>query len=109
MSGASLAPGSGLTPREALAALGEVLAEHPKIAVMSDEIYEHIQWAVDPYASFAAVCPRLYDRTVTINGVSKAYAMTGWRGGDLWAPGVDIGVTVPKMQDQMRSGITPLL
>jgi aspartate aminotransferase len=74
-------PTGAVYPREALAALGEVLEEHPKIVVMSDEIYEHIQWAVDPYPSFAAAAPKLYDRTVTINGVSKAYAMTGWRVG----------------------------
>ena len=72
-------PTGAVYRRGALEALGEVLAEHPKIVVMSDEIYEHIQWAVDPYPSFAEVCPKLYDRTVTINGVSKAYAMTGWR------------------------------
>ena len=49
--------------------------------VVSDEIYEHIYWGSSPYSSFAAACPALFDRTVTINGVSKAYAMTGWRVG----------------------------
>jgi aspartate aminotransferase len=72
-------PTGAVYPRAALEALGEVLTEHPKIVILSDEIYEHIQWAVDPYTSFAVACPRLYERTVTINGVSKAYAMTGWR------------------------------
>lgn len=62
-----------------LAALGEVINEHPGIVVLSDEIYEHIHWGKDPFVSFASACPQLLDRTVTINGVSKAYAMTGWR------------------------------
>jgi len=62
-----------------LQALGAVLAEHPNVVIASDEIYEHIQWADEPFVSFATACPDLYDRTVTINGVSKAYAMTGWR------------------------------
>ena len=59
--------------------LGAVLAEHPDIVIASDDIYEHIQWSDEPFASFATACPELYDRTVTTNGVSKAYAMTGWR------------------------------
>jgi len=59
--------------------LGEVLDQHPRIVIASDEIYEPIHWADDPFVSFASACPSLFDRTVTINGVSKAYAMTGWR------------------------------
>jgi aspartate aminotransferase len=62
-----------------LAALGAVLEEHPDIAVVSDDIYEHIHWGDAPFTSFAAACPGLKTRTVTTNGVSKAYAMTGWR------------------------------
>ena len=65
--------------RAALAALGQVIERHPRIVVLSDEIYEHIQWTGAPYASFAAACPALAARTVTINGMSKAYAMSGWR------------------------------
>jgi aspartate aminotransferase len=65
--------------RSELQALGEILAQHPKIAIVTDEIYEHIQWADEAFLSFAQACPDLYDRTITINGVSKAYAMTGWR------------------------------
>ncbi|HNP36419.1 MAG TPA: pyridoxal phosphate-dependent aminotransferase [Woeseiaceae bacterium] len=68
------------------AALGEVLAAHPEIVIASDEIYEHIYWARDPFTSFAAACPQLLGRTVTINGVSKAYAMTGWRIGYAGGP-----------------------
>ena len=62
-----------------LRALGEVLREHPRVVVLSDEIYEHIQWTGTTFASFAAVCPELYDRTLTVNGMSKGYAMSGWR------------------------------
>jgi aspartate aminotransferase len=60
-------------------ALGDVLRAHPRVVVLSDEIYEHIQWAGAPFASFASECPDLYDRTLTVNGMSKGYAMSGWR------------------------------
>jgi aspartate aminotransferase len=60
-------------------ALGKVLEQHPQIVIVSDEIYEPIHWADEPFISFATACPSLVDRTVTVNGVSKAYAMTGWR------------------------------
>jgi len=62
-----------------LQALGKVLEEYPQIVVASDEIYESIHWGEEPVVSFAAACPALFDRTVVINGASKAYAMTGWR------------------------------
>jgi len=62
-----------------LKALGEVLAEHPRVAVVSDEIYEHLYWGEEPFVCFATACPQLAERTVIVNGVSKAYAMTGWR------------------------------
>ena len=60
-------------------ALGDVLRAHPRVVVLSDEIYEHIYWAGEPFVSFAAACPDLYDRTITVNGMSKGYAMSGWR------------------------------
>ncbi len=62
-----------------LRGFGEVLEAHPDVVVVADEIYECIHWADEPFTSFAEACPELYDRTVTVNGVSKAYAMTGWR------------------------------
>jgi len=62
-----------------LQGLGTVLEKHPGVVILSDDIYEHIHWADDPFVSFATACPSLKDRTVTTNGVSKAYAMTGWR------------------------------
>jgi aspartate aminotransferase len=83
-------------------ALGNVLADHPDIVVASDDIYEHIQWADEPFTSFATACPALYDRTVTINGVSKAYAMTGWRIG--YAAGPDYLINAMKtIQSQSTS------
>jgi aspartate aminotransferase len=72
--------------RSELRALGDVLIEYPRIVICTDDMYEHIYWADEPFASFAAVCPELYDRTVTVNGVSKAYAMTGWRIGYCGGP-----------------------
>ena len=65
--------------RAELEGLGAVIERHPDLVVVSDDIYEHIHWASEPFASFATACPALLDRTVTTNGVSKAYAMTGWR------------------------------
>jgi aspartate aminotransferase len=65
--------------KEELQALGRVLERHPGIVTVSDDIYEHIYWGDGPFVSFATACPNLNDRIVTTNGVSKAYAMTGWR------------------------------
>jgi aspartate aminotransferase len=65
--------------RSELQALGAVLDAHPDVVIVADDIYEHIYWAEEPFVSFGRACPALFDRTVTANGVSKAYAMTGWR------------------------------
>jgi aspartate aminotransferase len=65
--------------RAELEALGEILDEFPRVLVVSDDIYEHIWWADEPFSTLAQVCPGLAERVVTVNGVSKAYAMTGWR------------------------------
>jgi aspartate aminotransferase len=62
-----------------LHSLGLVLERHPGVVTVSDDIYEHIHWADEPFMSFATAFPALKDRIVTTNGVSKAYAMTGWR------------------------------
>jgi aspartate aminotransferase len=77
--------GAAYTKAE-LQALGAVLARHPNVVIASDEMYEHIYWAPEPFTSFVEANPHLYDRTVTINGVSKAYAMTGWRIGYCGGP-----------------------
>ena len=59
--------------------IGEVLAAHPGIFMIADDIYEHIYWGPEPFCSFLSACPQLRDRALTVNGVSKCYAMTGWR------------------------------
>jgi aspartate aminotransferase len=67
--------------REELVALGEVLLRHPRVWFMSDDIYEKIRYRAEPFATMAAVMPAMAGRCLTINGVSKAFAMTGWRCG----------------------------
>jgi aspartate aminotransferase len=88
--------------KDELAALGEVLDEYPRVVVVSDDIYEHIWWAEEPFSTLAAVCPGLADRVVTVNGVSKAYAMTGWRIG--YAAGdAELIAQMRKIQGQSTS------
>ncbi len=85
-----------------LAALGEVLLEHPGILVATDDMYEHIYWGAEPFTSLASACPDLYDRIVTINGVSKCYAMTGWRIGYAGGPKT-VFQAMKKIQSQSTS------
>jgi aspartate aminotransferase len=82
-------------------ALGKVLEKHPDIFILSDEIYEHINYGT-PHFSIAAI-PELYDRTITVNGVAKAFAMTGWRIGYIGAPEW-LAKACNKMQGQITSG-----
>lgn len=82
-------------------ALGAVLQKYPDIFILSDEIYEHINYGT-PYFSIAAI-DELYDRTITVNGVAKAFAMTGWRIGYIGAPEW-IAKACNKMQGQITSG-----
>jgi aspartate aminotransferase len=77
--------GAAYTKAE-LQALGAVLAKHPHVVIATDDMYEHIWWGPEPFCSLVTACPDLYDRTVTINGVSKSYAMTGWRIGYCGGP-----------------------
>ncbi len=72
--------------RAELKALGEVLLENPRIIIGTDDMYEKIYWGDEPFCSLVTAVPELYPRTVTINGVSKAYAMTGWRIGYCGGP-----------------------
>ncbi|MDQ2694951.1 MAG: pyridoxal phosphate-dependent aminotransferase, partial [Pseudomonadota bacterium] len=62
-----------------LEALGEVLRRHPQVLIATDDMYEHILWTGAPFVNILMACPDLYDRTIVLNGVSKAYSMTGWR------------------------------
>jgi len=82
-------------------ALGKVLEKFPDIYILSDEIYELINYG-KPHFSIAAI-PQLYDRTITVNGVAKAFAMTGWRIGYIGAPEW-IAKACNKMQGQITSG-----
>jgi aspartate aminotransferase len=72
-------PSGAVYSRADLQALGAVLARHPQVLILSDEIYEHILFDGRQFTSFGAACPELRDRTLIVNGVAKAYAMTGWR------------------------------
>ncbi len=84
-------------------ALAEVLVEHPKVAVVCDDIYEHIYWGEKPYSTLLNICPELSERTIIVNGVSKAYAMTGWRIGYAAGPH-DLITAMRKVQGQSTSG-----
>ncbi len=94
-------PSGSVYSREELRALADVLQKHPQIYVVSDEIYEHINFG-NGHASMAEF-EDMYDRTITVNGVSKAFAMTGWRIGFLGAP-EKIARACNKMQGQITSG-----
>lgn len=72
--------------RAELRALGEVLIEHPRVIIGTDDMYEKIYWGEEPFCSLLTAVPDLYSRTITINGCSKAYAMTGWRLGYCGGP-----------------------
>jgi aspartate aminotransferase len=98
--------GAAYTKAE-LQALGAVLASHPKIVIASDEMYEHIYWASEPFTSFAQANPQLYDRTITINGVSKSYAMTGWRIGYCGGP-KEIVAAMSTIQGQSTSNASSI-
>ena len=88
--------------RAELVALGEILARHPNIVVLADDIYEHIHWADEPFCSLATACPELYDQVVTVNGVSKSHAMTGWRVGYAGGP-VEVIKAMKTIQSQITS------
>lgn len=81
-------PSGAVYNREELKALGEVLNKHPHVLVISDDIYEHVMLNGEPFINILNVCPELYARCIVLNGVSKAYSMTGWRigyaGGPEW-------------------------
>ncbi len=93
--------GAGYTADE-LKALGEVILRHPHVWVFADDMYEHIVYDGFRFATIAQVCPELYERTLTVNGCSKAYAMTGWRigyaGGAPW-----LIKAIAKLQSQSTS------
>ena len=94
-------PSGSVYNEHELRQIGKMLMDYPKIFVLSDEIYEHINYGVKHF-SFASI-PEMYDRTITVNGVAKAFAMTGWRIGYLGAPEW-LAKACTKLQGQSTSG-----
>lgn len=100
-------PSGAAYSADELKALGAVILPHEQVMVMTDDMYEHIWYADFPFATIAQVCPELFDRTLTVNGVSKAYAMTGWRIGYLATPSGEgeFAAHAGKLHSQMLSSI----
>ena len=90
-----------------LAALGEVLDEYPRIVVASDDMYEHIRWGKEPFVNILNACPQLRNRCMVLNGVSKAYSMTGWRIGYAAGP-AEVIKAMKKVQSQSTSNPTSI-
>ena len=88
--------------RAELMALAEVLLRHPQVLVATDDMYEHVLWSEEPFSNILMVCPELYDRTIVLNGVSKAYSMTGWRIGYAGGP-QQLIQAMKKIQSQSTS------
>ncbi len=88
--------------QDELAALGEILLEHPNIIVATDDMYEHILWQGNTFSNIVMACPQLMEQTLVLNGVSKAYAMTGWRIGYAGGP-AHIIKAMKKVQSQSTS------
>jgi aspartate aminotransferase len=93
--------------RAELVALGEVLLEHPRVLIGTDDIYEKIYWADEPFTSLAQAVPALYSRTITINGCSKGYAMTGWRVGYCGGP-AEIVAAMATIQGQSTTNASSI-
>jgi len=88
--------------REELKGLADVLVNHPHVLIATDDMYEHILWCKEPFANIVNVCEELFPRTIVLNGVSKAYAMTGWRIGYAGGPRTLIQA-MKKVQSQSTS------
>lgn len=100
-------PSGAVYAREELLALSAVLLDHPHVLVLSDDIYEHLIFDGVPFCTMAQVAPHLQDRVLTMNGVSKAYAMTGWRIG--FGTGPDWLIqAMEKLQGQQTSGASSI-
>lgn len=92
---------------EELKALAAILLKHPNILIASDDIYEHILWNICPYVNIVNACPELYNQTIVCNGVSKSYAMTGWRIGYAAGP-LPIIKAMTKIQSHSTSNPTSI-
>ncbi|KAL8047190.1 hypothetical protein ABFX02_08G223500 [Erythranthe guttata] len=99
-------PTGSVYPRKLLEEIAEIVARHPRLLVMSDEIYEHIIYAPATHTSFASL-PGMWDRTLTVNGFSKAFAMTGWRLGYIAGPKHFVAAC-GKIQSQTTSGASSI-
>ena len=95
-------PTGAVYNRDELAALGDVLIKYPNVLIATDDMYEHILWTDMPFVNIVNACPELYDRTIVLNGVSKAYSMTGWRIGYCGGP-ADLIAAMKKTQSQSTS------
>jgi aspartate/methionine/tyrosine aminotransferase len=93
--------------RAQMEALGEILADRPDVVVVSDEIYEHLVYGETEFVPFAVACPHLADRTVTVRGLSKTYAMTGWRIGYATGP-ADVISAMGRFQSHSTSNPTTI-
>jgi aspartate aminotransferase len=100
-------PTGAVYSREELATLARVIARHPGILVLSDDIYEHLLYDGRTYHTLAVVAPEIADRVLTMNGVSKSYAMTGWRIGYGHGPSWLISA-MGKLQGQQTSGASTI-
>jgi aspartate aminotransferase len=96
-------PSGAAYSRDELKALTDVLLRHPQVWVLTDDMYEHLVYGDFVYTTPAQVEPALYDRTLTMNGVSKAYAMTGWRIGYAAGP-LELIKAMDMIQGQQTSG-----
>ena len=93
--------------RDELAALGEVLKKCPQVLIATDDMYEHIIWGDEPFSNILNACPELYTQTIVLNGVSKVYAMTGWRIGYAGGP-AELIKAMKKVQSQSTSNPTSI-
>jgi len=93
--------------KDELAALGEVLRQHPHVLIATDDMYEHILWDAGSFVNILNACPDLTDRTMVLNGISKAYSMTGWRIGYAAGP-ASIIKAMKKIQSQSTSNPTSI-
>ncbi len=100
-------PTGAVYTKEEIEDLGKVLERHPQVFIISDDIYEHILLGDDEFVNIAMACPKLKDRIIILNGVSKAYAMTGWRIGYAAGP-EDIIKAMKKIQGQSTSNPTSI-
>ena len=100
-------PSGAVYPAKDLGELAEVLRRHPHVWVLTDDIYEHIIYGDEPFATMAQVAPDLHERTLTMNGLSKAYCMTGWRIGYGAGP-KELIAAMSKIQSQTTSGASSI-